>query len=219
MAGSASGDWGAQARSAGPVASDPAPAPPAGQPPSHRRGHDERDEPEREQDRQPDDPEPDTRGREALEHLDEARRRTVDLAPGIELLLRRDHGRLRLEPEPDGQRGERRLLLEVLLLGGRLLDLAADGGQLGLDGEDVADLRRLGHDLLEGLLGRLEVGDPRPRSTTWPVTSSVPVRSVTTLIARARSAASASSHLSAGIRYVIVAVTSSPSPNCSEPLT
>ena len=50
---------------------------------------------------------------------------------------------------------------EMGALGGELLDLALDIGQLRLDREDVRDPGRLLHDLEEGALGRAQVADPR----------------------------------------------------------
>ena len=108
--------------------------------------------------------------------------------------------------EGDGQRRERRLLLEVGLLARELLDLAADGRQLGLDGEDVLDRGGLGHDGLQGRLGRLQVLDAGREVDD--IAGDVVARwicSSTTFWARPRRPTSASSQLAAGIRKVTLA--------------
>ena len=80
----------------------------------------------------------------------------------VELLLRRDHRGLGLSRSVTVSVEYAACSWSSCCSVVHLLDLAADRRQLGLDGEDVRDLRRLVHDRLEGPLGRLEVRDPGP---------------------------------------------------------
>ena len=94
-----------------------------------------------------------------LAHRDQRRGRLVDLRGRIPLRGRLGHGH-DLGPERHGQGRHRRLVGQLGLLRGQLLDLAPGVGQPALDLEEIGDLRRLLGIGDERRLAGLQVPDP-----------------------------------------------------------